>query len=235
VFTAPVLDVEARARLSAGQSTEAEIYEMVERALRAACPLGGTLVDVGCGTGRLWAAVQSYFQKYVGCDVVQYDAYPEGLDFVKVDLDTGRVPLPEGIADVAAAIETIEHLENPRALARELVRLAKPGGLVVITTPNNLSFLSKLTLVLKNQFNAFQDGSYPAHITALVEADLRRIAAECDLTDIRVAYSLQGRIPGTPWHYPRWMSRILARALSDNVLIMGRRRVKSLVSLERTA
>jgi hypothetical protein len=83
--------------------------------------------------------------------------------------------------------------------------------------------LSKLTLVLKNQFNAFQDGSYPAHLTALLEIDLRRMAAECALGDVEVIYSTEGRIPGTPWHYPALLSRLLPRALSDNVLLIGRK------------
>jgi hypothetical protein len=103
------------------------------------------------------------------------------------------------------------------------VRLARPGGWVVVTTPNQLSLLSKLTLLLKNQLNAFQDGSYPAHITALLEIDLRRMAAECHLADVRTAFSLRGRVPGTPWHYPAWASRLLPRALSDNVLVLGRK------------
>lgn len=75
----------------------------------------------------------------------------------------------------------IEHLENPRAFIRVLVRLTKPGGWVFVTTPNQLSLLSQMTLMLKNQFNAFQEAPslYPAHITALLEIDLIRITTEC--------------------------------------------------------
>jgi SAM-dependent methyltransferase len=180
------------------------------------------LVDVGCGAGQLRPFVQSLFDSYVGCDVVRYDGYPADKEFVKVDLDTIRVPLADGFADVAAAVETIEHLENPRALIRELTRLASAGGWVLVTTPNNLSLLSKPTLVLKNQFNEFQDGCYPAHITALVETDLKRIASECGLTDLRTDFSLQGRVPGTSWHYPRAISRLFPRSFSDNILLLGR-------------
>jgi hypothetical protein len=93
----------------------------------------------------------------------------------------------------------------------------------VVTTPNQLSLLSKLTLVLKNQFNAFQDANYPAHLTALLEIDLCRLAAECGLTEAAIAYSRQGRIPGTAWHYPRWLSRLWERGLSDNVLLIARK------------
>lgn len=91
---------------------------------------------------------------------------------------------------------TIEYLENPRAFMREVVRLRKLGGWLIVTTPNQLSLLSKLTLILKNQFSAFQEapGLYPAPITALLEIDLIRIAKEYELIDINTDYSNQGRI-----------------------------------------
>ncbi len=87
--------------------------------------------------------------------------------------------MPDEAADVVAAVETIEHLENPRAFVRELVRLVKPDGWVIVTTPNQLSLLSLITLLIKHRFSAFQDVHYPAHLTALLEVDLKRIAAEC--------------------------------------------------------
>ena len=133
------------------------------------------MLDVGCGTGNLWGYVRGRFDRYIGVDVVRYEGFPAGAEFCPSDLDAGRLPLPEQVADVVAAVETIEHLENPRAFVRELVRLARPGGWVVVTTPNQLSLLSKLTLAVKNQFNAFQESSYPAHLTALLEIDLRRM------------------------------------------------------------
>ncbi len=87
---------------------------------------------------------------------------------------------------------------------RELVRLTKRGGLVIVTTPNQLSLLNKLWFVVKNQFIAFQEapGLYPAHRTALLEVDLIRIASECGLKDSTIHYSNEGRIPLTPWHWP---------------------------------
>ena len=42
-------------------------------------------------------------------------------------------------------------------------------------------------------------------------------------TDAMVAYTYSGRIPGTARHWPRWLLRLLPCALSDNVLIIGRR------------
>jgi 2-polyprenyl-3-methyl-5-hydroxy-6-metoxy-1,4-benzoquinol methylase len=213
---------EERARRSLGSSGDA-VYRMVQRALAARHPGGGTLVDVGCGSGGLWPHVRASFARYVGVDVLRYDGFPAEGEFHALDLDRGEVPLPDGIADVAAGVETIEHLENPRAFMRMLVRLTRPGGWVVVTTPNQHSLLSKGTFLLRGEHVHFQDASYPAHITALLEADLRRMAAECGLTDIAVEYSGAGRVPATPRHWPGALARLLPRALSDNLLLAGQK------------
>ncbi len=212
---------EQRAEVSLGTSAEA-IYLLLARTIREGHPGGGTLLDVGCGTGGLWGYVREQFHVYVGADVIRYEGFPEGAEFRPVDLDTGRIDLPDGTADVVACVETIEHVENPRALVRELARLVRPGGLVVVTTPNQISLLSKLGLLLKNQFPAFQErpGLYPAHITALLPIDLLRMAREFGLVEPAIRYTDSGRIPGTSLRWPRPLA---GRAFSDNVLLMARR------------
>lgn len=217
---------EQRARKSRGISNES-IYRMVDRALAERGVRGGMLLDVGCGTGNLRPFVRDRFDRYVGVDIVRYDDFPADAEFCRLDLDSGRVPLPDGSADVVVAVETIEHLENPRAFVRELVRLARPGGWVVVTTPNQQSALSLMSLVVKGKHVAFQDVHYPAHLTALLEVDLRRIASECGLEEVSVGYSEHGRVVLTPWHYPRFLSRRYPRAMSDNVLAIGRRPARS--------
>ncbi|MEH2160637.1 MAG: methyltransferase domain-containing protein [Nostoc sp.] len=216
-------DVENRAQQSLGASSE-PIYQMVSRTLAQQHPGGGVLVDVGCGSGKLWSFVGDRFDRYIGVDAVRYPDLPTHTEFIPSNLDIGKAPLPDECADVVCAVEIIEHLENPRAFIRELVRLAKPGGLVIVTTPNQLSLLSKLTLILKNQFNAFQEapGLYPTHITALLEIDLNRIFTECNLTKVQIEYSRCGRMPFTPWHWPKSLS-IHGGAFSDNIICVGQK------------
>jgi hypothetical protein len=102
--------------------------------------------------------------------------------------------------------------------------LTKPGGWVIVTTPNQLSFLSLLTLVVKHQFQAFQAADYPAHLTALLEIDLKRIANECGLSEVAIEYSKQGRVMLTDWSYPALLANLFPRGLSDNLLMIGRKR-----------
>ena len=100
-------------------------------------------------------------------------------------------------------------------------RASKPEDLILVTTPNQLSLHSLITLLTGRRFAAFQDVDYPAHLTALLEDDLPRIATEVGLIDLTIVYSLAGQIPKTTLSYPRAMSRLWLRALSDNLMPAG--------------
>ncbi len=216
------LDLDHRARLSLGSSDDA-IHRMVVDALDQFAVRGGALVDAGCGGGALKAALGDRVARYVGLDAVRYDQFPSGAEFHAVDLDAPEWPIADHQADVAAAVETIEHLQNPWAFMRQLAALVRPGGWVLVTTPNQLSLLSVATLVTKHRFSAFQDVHYPAHRTALLEADLQRCARAAGLEPVALRYSHRGRLPLSSRHYPRWISRVFPRALSDNVLLISRK------------
>ena len=215
------VSVVERARQSRGVSDHA-IHRMVAAALRER-GVRGDVADIGAGEGRFRDVAADLCSSFVAVDVVRHHGLAPVVRFVRADLDREAIPLPDASADAVVAIETIEHLENPRALVRELARVVRRGGWVAVTTPNQLSLLSLASLILKGQFVAFQDGSYPAHRTALLEADLRRIAAECGLEQVDVRYTCRGRAPLTAVHYPAALAQLAPRTFSDNVILLGRR------------
>lgn len=215
------LALEVRARKSGGTSSLAA-YRMVVSALEVRDVRGDVLLDIGCGRGQLWPFVRHRFSRYVGVDAIRYDGFPAEGRFVQADLNG---PLPAGLdstADAVVAVETIEHLENPRQLMRSMVRVTRPGGWIEITTPNQRSLLSLGALIVKGQFSAFQDVDYPTHITALLDSDLRRIATENGVRDIEINYTAEGRVAFTAYHYPSFLAKLFPRALSDNLLLIGR-------------
>jgi 2-polyprenyl-3-methyl-5-hydroxy-6-metoxy-1,4-benzoquinol methylase len=213
--------LQARARQSRGESG-ASIYAAALDALRRRSA-SGALVDVGCGTGRLRAAVADLATSYTGVDAVRHEGFPSDARFLTADLDRQPIPLADRAADIVVSLETIEHLENPRAFCRELVRIMKPGAWLLVSTPNQRSVGSLGALLFKEHFSAFRDPCYPAHQTALLDTDLRRIAAENALQDIAIVFTGAGRIPLTATTYPRSISRAFPRALSDNLLLLARR------------
>ena len=214
------LDVAARAHASRGAS--ADVLYRRAASLLASAGARGAVVDVGCGAGALRPAIASLVSSYVGVDVVRFPSFPSDAEFRQANLDIDPIPAAAASADIVTAIEVIEHVENPRRFMRELARIARPGAVVLVSTPNQRSGLSTLSLVLRGHFAAFSDCDYPAHISALLAVDLLRISAECGLVDPRLDYSLQGRVPLTGRHYPRLLSRLFPRALSDNVFLVAR-------------
>jgi 2-polyprenyl-3-methyl-5-hydroxy-6-metoxy-1,4-benzoquinol methylase len=214
-------DVQDRALSSEGQSNSPVLYELVKETILGRKANPHTLIDVGCGRGNLFDYLESEVDRYIGIDVVRHASPPrKKMEFHAIDMDLGRTSLADNTADVVCSIETIEHVENPRAFLREMVRLAKPGGLIIVTTPNQLSFLSKLCFVVKNEFVHFQEkpGLYPAHLSALLEVDLLRLGKENSLKNLEIKYSGEGRIPGTAAHWPKFFG---GRLFSDNVVLIG--------------
>lgn len=108
----------------------------------------GRFLDVGCGAGFfLKAAERRGWQHVVGLEVsdaavafmrdrLQIDVRPCTIEDAGFDAD---------YFDVVAMVETIEHLFDPFQVLRDAYRCLRPGGLVMMTTPN-FNALSRLFL-----------------------------------------------------------------------------------------
>jgi SAM-dependent methyltransferase len=112
---------------------------------------GACVADVGAGRGAFSHLLATELRERHGLDprgrVLPCDAQPSSFEFEGLDcqaLEHGRLPFADGQVDAAIAIEVIEHVEDPFAFVRELARITRPGGRVIVTTPNVLSVNSRL-------------------------------------------------------------------------------------------
>ena len=109
----------------------------------------GKLLDLGCGEG--------HFLKYVSSqewNVSGIDLKVENTEFAKKILEIKNVYctpleqalLPEKTFDVVTLYDLIEHLTHPFRELKKINKLLRPGGLVVISTPNvkNSIFMKEL-------------------------------------------------------------------------------------------
>jgi SAM-dependent methyltransferase len=94
------------------------------------------IADVGCGTGANLAMLHRVGRP------VGIDASWRALTFAQSRGETALVagtlpslPCQNESFDVVCALDVIEHIENDAAAVEELVRVCKPGGLIVITVP----------------------------------------------------------------------------------------------------
>ena len=200
----------AAAAQASGGTSEEELYATALAWVESQ-GLDGRVLDYGAGTGTLarLLAETGRFEAVVGADLMQRpNGLPDAIGWVAQDMNH-PLALPEASFDALVSVEVIEHLENPRAVARDWFRLLKPGGRLFFTTPNADSWRSLVTLALKGHHQEFTDENYPAHITALIGADLRRILAEAGFVGVEIGYALTSRLYGrVTWAslLPGWRS-----------------------------
>jgi SAM-dependent methyltransferase len=107
----------------------------------------GRLLDVPAGEGALAARFLS-----AGFDVHCCDLYPEIFRLKGVEIRRGDLSasLPYGDAefDYVTCVEGLEHIENPQQAIREFARVLKPGGHLVVSTPNMLNIEERIKLLL---------------------------------------------------------------------------------------
>lgn len=186
----------------------------------------GRLLDFGAGLGELLTRLHASggYASLAGADLYPR---PEGLapaiEWHQQDLNDSIAITPS--FDVVICSEVIEHLENPRLTMRTLRGLLKPGGLLVLTMPNQESIRSYLALMFVGHFVQFTGQSYPAHITALLRMDLQRICAETGFNAPEFFYTNEGGLPKLPvvtWQTVS-LGLLRGRLFSDNIAMITRR------------
>jgi 2-polyprenyl-3-methyl-5-hydroxy-6-metoxy-1,4-benzoquinol methylase len=94
----------------------------------------GRLLDIGCGTGDFLSVAKSVGWQTVGFepnDKARNLALSKGVELVAETTD-----LPDASFDVITMWHVLEHVPDVEAQIKELRRLVKPGGTIVIAVPN---------------------------------------------------------------------------------------------------
>jgi 2-polyprenyl-3-methyl-5-hydroxy-6-metoxy-1,4-benzoquinol methylase len=222
-------DLRASRRQAVEQSmgiSEEAIYLAIERRL-GEMQVSGDALDFGAGAGHLTRRLlgSGRFRSVSGADLFARAAdLPPEIGWAQADLND-QLRYEAASFDLVVAAEVIEHLENPRAVCRELYRLLRPEGRVLLSTPNNESWRAIFALLVRGHFVFFGPTSYPAHITALTRLDLLRALTEAGFTEIEFAFTDAGGIPKLPWRTWQSIFGALTRGLrfSDNVIVTARK------------
>lgn len=109
----------------------------------------GKLLDLPAGTGWLNDLLKGW--EYWGADLYTNSKLP---NFKQVDLNRD-LPYEDEEFDHVACLEGLEHIENPHHSLREFARLIKPGGKLIVSTPNPLNVKSRKRYLRKGTFYGF--------------------------------------------------------------------------------
>ncbi|MFD6415410.1 class I SAM-dependent methyltransferase [Streptomyces sp. NPDC060194] len=124
--------------VASGDARTLRQARMLAAALDPGTP--ATVLDIGCGDGSAAATAARTLapHRVVGVDWSQ-DALRRAhrhLDVVRGELTDGGLPFADGAADAVLFSEVIEHLVDPDSALDELRRVLRPGGHLMLSTPN---------------------------------------------------------------------------------------------------
>jgi SAM-dependent methyltransferase len=195
---------------------------------------GMEVLDAGSGEGYGAAILARGAASVVGVDlepdVIEHAAarYPT-VRFERADLLS--LPFPGRSFDAVVSLQVIEHLQRPREFVAECARVLRPGGVLIMATPNRLTFSPE---GIRNPFHTVEFS--PSELRALLETSLvverlagtfhaRRIA----LVERLTRSSFPERLITTP--VPDWSARLrrtVERVTTKDFRIEDRRLDRSL-------
>lgn len=108
------------------------------------------VLDVGCNDGELGEALLKNGNDVYGCDFVKKNlkiAKKRGLKVKFVDLEKNKLPYPPNSFDVLILADVIEHVFDTDFLIQNCYKVLKPGGKLIVTTPNLASLARRIMLL----------------------------------------------------------------------------------------
>ncbi len=158
---------------------------------------GDNVLDVGCGCGATSIHVLSHhreIKKYVGVDISdvaisiakqRFNDAPFESNFLCEEIE--NISLESGSIDTVLLIETLEHIYNDNELIRNIHRMLKPSGILIVSTPNAKPFPGSFNYFQLKLRGKFLKDESVGHLRRYDSQDLFRLFINCNLKPLYVA------------------------------------------------
>jgi len=212
--------------------TYAGIRMFAQEKVHAACidwltesiPAGGRVLDMAAGPGALASRLRDAGFAVTANDLYPDQFQPKEIPCLRVDLNGpfDRESFGGEFFDAVAAVELIEHLENPSEFLRRCHGLLRPGGVLFLSTPDVGSLDARFQFLRYGHPPMF--GAGPAeefgHITPLPEPTLRFLFAKTGWKSQRHISVGSRRIRGVLPRLRAFLRGVIVHALR---ILMGNR------------
>jgi len=124
----------------------AEALPRAQRVLLSLVGSGQRVLDVGCGSGFYTTQFRDLGNKMAATDITVEGVrtvVQTGIPVTLSDVEKG-LPFADESFDMVPFIEVVEHLLRPDLALREIRRILRPGGLLLLTTPNYAHWVLRL-------------------------------------------------------------------------------------------
>ena len=180
------------------EGAEPELFALRRDFLLAYVEPGLRVLDVGCGEGAFSAALLAAGARPVAVDVADEPLrrlrgrFPD-LDDVRRAHIGEPLPLTDDEVDAAWAGEVIEHVVDVGAFCSELRRVVKPGGRLILTTPDHPRTLLARLAVRPEAFDEHFD-PYTDHVRFFSGRTLTRVLEDAGFTNAVEIESKKGHL-----------------------------------------
>jgi SAM-dependent methyltransferase len=155
-----------------------------------------TLMDAGCG--REAPSLRFFLGKarrLIGVELVEPRNIPSTIEYYRRDL--AHTGLPDQSVDIIMSQSVFEHLDEPDEVLRELFRILRPGGHLVVLAPNKWDYGSVLAMLVPNRLHPAvvehvegrpQEDTFPTRFRCNTEGAVRKRAAKANLQVVEIEF-----------------------------------------------
>ncbi len=132
------------------------VHRVVAQRLLEVAPPPTDVLDIAAGYGALSARLADLGYSVTANDLRSAEFRVPDIECLGIDLDSQDFATRFGRRfHVVLAVEVIEHLESPPAFLRNCARLLDPGGVLIVTTPNLESAVSRIMFMTRGHLPWF--------------------------------------------------------------------------------
>lgn len=139
-----------------------ELHDQIAHTISGKVAAGSQILDFGAGEGALSERLFDMGYKITAADKDKENFRSESCEFFAINFDKPNevdafVLKHTNKFDIVLGVEVIEHVQDQWKYVRQLMTMTKPGGFVLITTPNTTSWLSRIIFLITGRFHQFAD------------------------------------------------------------------------------